>query len=106
MTIQSAKPNQDETGFVVTLLSGGVQSVPNDMSNRHRVMLQAWLDEGNTLDPADPLPAPPTDEEVYDRVLKTNKVIKGLVKSINDGTLVTGANLTGPQLKTIIKNNM
>ena len=104
--ITSAKPNQIGTVFTVTLDDGTVYSVPNNMTNRHRVMLQAWLDDGNTLDPADPPPAPPTNEQIYDRVLKTNKVLKGLVKSINDGTLVTGATLTGAQLRTIIKNNM
>jgi hypothetical protein len=25
--------------------------VPNDMSNRHRVMIQEWIDEGNTPEP-------------------------------------------------------
>lgn len=106
MSIQSAKPSRGQSGFLVTLDDGSEVHVPNDPSNRHRVMLQAWLDDGNTLGPADPLPPPPTNEEIYDRVLQTNKVLKGLVKSINDGTLVTGANLTGPQVRAIIKNNM
>ena len=25
--------------------------VPNDMGNRHRVMIQEWIDDGNTPDP-------------------------------------------------------
>ena len=28
-----------------------VMSVPNDMGNRHRVMIQEWIDEGNTPEP-------------------------------------------------------
>ena len=26
-------------------------SVPNDMNNRHRVMIQEWIDKGNTPEP-------------------------------------------------------
>ena len=29
-------------------LVNGATSVPDDISNRHRVLLQAWVDDGNT----------------------------------------------------------
>ena len=32
-------------------LDGKRYGVPNDMGNRHRVMIQEWIDEGNTPDP-------------------------------------------------------
>lgn len=106
MTIQSAKPNQDATGFLITLDSGIVVHVPDDMSSRHRRLLQEWLDAGNTLDPADPLPTPPTNDEIYDQVIQAQKVLKAVVLSINDGTFVPGAGVTGAVLKAIIKANM
>jgi hypothetical protein len=37
-----------ETG---DFLLNGVSSVPDNMSNRHRVMIQKWIDEGNTPEP-------------------------------------------------------
>jgi len=48
----------------------------------------------------------PTKDEIYDQTLQNNALIRGIVKSINDGTLVTGAGKTGAQLKAIIKANM
>jgi len=42
-------------GFLVnkdaTPESQGEHSVPDDMSNRHRVMIQEWIDAGNTPTP-------------------------------------------------------
>jgi len=32
------------------LINGRI-SVPDDMDNRHRVMIQEWIDEGNTPEP-------------------------------------------------------
>ena len=32
------------------LINGRI-SVPDDMANRHRVMIQEWIDEGNTPEP-------------------------------------------------------
>lgn len=106
MNIQSAKPNQDATGFIVTLISGEIWHVPDSMENRHRIMLQKWLDAGNTLDPADPPPTPPTNDEIYDQVIQNQKVFKGYVLAVNDGSIVPGAGMTGAQLKTAVKAKM
>lgn len=51
-------------------------------------------------------PAPPTNDEIYDRTIQTQKLLKAVVLAINDGTLVPGANLTGAQLKAIIMDKM
>jgi hypothetical protein len=45
-----------EIEIVVTKEDGGYLvndrfTVPNDMGNRHRVMVQEWIDAGNTPDP-------------------------------------------------------
>jgi hypothetical protein len=104
--IISAKPNQDATGFIVTLDSGDVLNVPDDLANRHRQLLQEWLDDGNTLDPADPVPPPPTNDEIYDQVIQNQKVLKGYVLAVNDGSIVPGSNMTGAQLKTAVKAKM
>jgi len=38
---------QEDGGFIVN----GVASIPDDMANRHRRKVQAWIDAGNTPDP-------------------------------------------------------
>ena len=106
MSIQSAKPNQDGSGFIVTLLDGTEQHVPNDLKNRHRQLLQEWLDDGNTLDSADPSPPPPTNDEIYDQVIQNEKVFKGYVLAVNDGSIVPGSDMTNAALKAAVKAKM
>jgi hypothetical protein len=38
---------QEDGGFIVN----GVASIPDNMSNRHRRKVQAWIDAGNTPTP-------------------------------------------------------
>ncbi len=104
--IISAKPNQAGTGFIVILDDGTELHVPDDMVNRHRRLLQVWLDAGNTLDPADPPPPPPTNDQLYDQVIQNQKVFKGYVLAVNNGSIVPGSNMTGAQLKAAVKANM
>lgn len=106
MVIQSAKPSQDGAGFIVTLDDGTEVHVPNDLSNRRRQMLQEWLDDGNTLDPADPPPIPPTNDEIYDQVIQSQKVLKAYILAINDGSIVPGSSMSGAALKGAIKARM
>jgi len=47
-----------------------------------------------------------TDDEHYDKNITANPLLKAIVLSINDGTLITGANKTNAQLKAIIRTNM
>jgi len=46
---------KEHGGFLVnkdaTPESQGEYSVPDDMGNRHRVMIQEWIDKGNTPEP-------------------------------------------------------
>ena len=44
-------------------LVNGNMSVPNDPANRHFAMVQEWLSEGNTPEPAD-IPPEPTYQEL------------------------------------------
>ena len=106
MIIVSARPNRDATGFIVILDDGTELHVPDDLVNRHRQFLQEWLDDGNVLDPADPPPTPPTNDEIYDQVIANQKVFKGYVLAVNDGSIVPGSNMTGPALKAAVKAKM
>jgi hypothetical protein len=40
-----------ETGNYTVNKDTDMISAPNDMGNRHRVMIQEWIDAGNTPDP-------------------------------------------------------
>lgn len=95
-----------EGGYVVILTSGSVLYVPNDPANSDYQKVQDWIALGNTPDPADPPPPPPTDDEIYNQVIQNQKVLKAVVLSINDGTLVPGANVSNAALKAIVKANM
>ena len=92
--------------IVVTLDDGRELSVPNDMTNAHRRLLQEWVDAGNSIDAADPPSPPPTNDEIYDQVIQNQKVLKAVVLALNDGSFVPGANASGADLKTAIKAKM
>ena len=50
--IQSVKIIEPETGsFEVTMSDGSQLWVPDNIANRHRVMIQEWIDEGNAPEP-------------------------------------------------------
>lgn len=99
-------------GFVATLHDGAVVAVPADPANRHHAEItrRAALDpdDSDTLAvaPADPAFPPPTVDEIYDAVIRNQRVLRAVISSINDGSLAVGANKTGPELKAIIKANM
>ena len=80
--------------------------IPDDSRNRDWRVYQDWLAEGNTPLPADSPPPPPTNDEIYDLAIQNQKVLKAVVLSINDGTLVPGANVSNAALKTTVKANM
>ncbi len=55
--------------------------------------------------PIPPTP-PPTNDEIYDRVIQSQKVFKGYVLAVNDGSIVPGSGMTGAQLKAAVKAKM
>lgn len=40
-----------ENGSIVAVIDGQELIVPNDMDNRHRVMLEEWASDGNVIEP-------------------------------------------------------
>ncbi len=111
MSIATVKHDGDG-GFFATLDDGVEMHVPNDPANRWyaEITRRSALDPGDpaflAISAADPPPPPPTDDEIYDAVIQNQKVLKAVVLSLNDGTLVPGANKTGADLKAIVKANM
>ncbi len=65
-----------------------------------------WFYDGVVFTSPPPPPPPPTNDEIYDQVIKNQKVLKAVVLSINDGTLVPGANVSNAALKTTVRANM
>ena len=64
--------------------------IPNAEGNRHWQEYQEWLAAGNTPDPADPEPAPPTAAERYDAALASNEVLSALLEAIDAGEMTPG----------------
>lgn len=50
--------------------------------------------------------AVPTNEEIYDATIQTQKLLKAVVLSLNDGTFVPGAAISNAALKAIILAKM
>jgi len=105
MKIQTAKLTS--SGYLVTLVGDSTAyNVPNASGNRHYEAVQEWIGLGNTPDPADPPPAPPTNDEIYDQVMQQQAVLKAFALCINDGSIVPGANISAADLKAAVKANM
>lgn len=48
----------------------------------------------------------PDDDQVYERTMGTNPVVRGLVQAINDGTMVPGAKVSEETLRAAIVPKM
>lgn len=53
-----------------------------------------------------PPPPPPTNDEIYDQVIANQKVFKGYVLAVNDGSIVPGSNMSNATLKAAVKAKM
>lgn len=72
MTIQSAKNTPAGNTFLVTLDDGTVLNIPDDTANRHRQELQAFIDDGGVIAPADPAPPIPTRADHAEASIRSN----------------------------------
>lgn len=101
MKIQSAKwTSVEHQSIFVELETGEVLGVADDMQNRHRVMLQDWIDAdpiNNIIADPDPPPAPPTTDELVDDLLNATdvnrRIIKALALVVADKTGMTPAEI-------------
>ena len=70
---------------------------------------QAVMDKWATIPVKEPEPVgppPPTNDEIYDRAIQANKVLKAIMLSIDDGSFVFGAKVGRTRLKAIVTANM
>lgn len=65
-----------------------------------------WFYDGATFTAPPSPPPPPTNDQIYDQVIQNQKVFKGYVLAVNDGSIVPGSNMTGVQLKAAVKAKM
>ncbi len=89
-------------------LVNGINNVPATEDNRHYRAVQEWIAEGNTPEPADPLPPPPTDEERIDSAFPqtdTARVIFEALFELSNQVRVLQGNpeITIPQLRAWLK---
>jgi hypothetical protein len=61
MTMAVTRATYREDGMIELIMDGITYTVPDDMDNRDRRKLQAWVDKGNVIDPY--VPPGPTPEE-------------------------------------------
>ena len=64
-----------------------------------------WSYDGVTFT-APPTSSPPTNDQIYDQVIQSQKVFKAYILAINDGSIVPGSNMTGSALKAAVKAKM
>lgn len=87
---------------VIRLIDGA--NIPEAPLNRDWKKYQEWLTGGNTPDPMDPEPEPPTKAELITQVLNSKKHFKALVLALNDGSFIPGSNYTNPEIRDILAN--
>ncbi len=77
-----------------------------DINNINPTPQVGWAYDGSVFTSPPEPSAPPTNDEVYDEVIQSQKVLKAFVLCINDGTIIPGANVSGAELKIAIKSKM
>jgi len=78
-----------------TLPDGGDGSERTSRVNLSTFVLEPDLDN-----------LPPTKDEIYDEVIKTQRVFKAYVLAVDDGSIVPGSNMGGAALKAAVKAKM
>jgi hypothetical protein len=74
MAVESAK--FDPKGSIIAVIDGTTFTIPDDFGNRHRHMIEEWVNEGNTIEEYVP---PPVDLNAYVANLRYEKEIGGTV---------------------------
>ncbi len=106
MTVTSAKWLNSDNTFLDAVINGKQVSGVHVGSPYWEPVMDAVTNQGLVIDPMDTPVPPPTNDEIYDTVIQNEKVLKAVVLSLNDGTLVPGAGVSNAALKTIVKANM
>ena len=65
-----------------------------------------WSYDGTDFTAPPPPPPPPTNDQIYDEVIQNQRVFKGYVLAVNDGSIVPGSNMTNAALKAAVKAKM
>ena len=58
-----------------------------------------------SVDIVPPVP-PPTKEEIYNQVIKSQLVLKGYILAVNDGSIIPGGNMGVVQIRAAVKAKM
>jgi len=97
MNIQSIELSEEGT-MQVTFVDGSVMFVPNDMGNRHRVMVQEWIDAGN-------IPTPfvgPTDMELWEeKMARSDGPLPRWAEDLVDGVISSQTQKLADAKKTL-----
>lgn len=78
-----------------------------DMTGESPQPKVGWGYDGSFSAPIPSAPTPvPSDEDVYNSMLKHQRAFKAYILAVNDGSIVPGSNMTGAALKAAVKAKM
>ena len=49
-TIENVKWADADNSSIVATINGQTMFIPNDMANRHREMIEQWVEDGNVIE--------------------------------------------------------
>lgn len=74
--IESAKFTQ--SGSIIAVIDGVTMTVPDDMNNRHRLMISEWVDDGGVIEPYVE-PEPPVPSVISRRQFYQGLAVEGFI---------------------------
>ncbi len=103
MLIEKAIYETADKTFIKADFDGITRSFPKDLRNKEYRELAV---QGVSIADYPGDPPPPSNDEIYDQVMKNQRVLKAFARCINDGSIVPGANVFNAALKVAVKAKM
>ena len=107
MEILSANYLKTNQSIQVSLEGDATMSIPVNEGNRHYKILMKWVEKGGVIEDY-VAPKEQTFEEDFDELIdkRCNKILKGFINALNNGSFIPRENYKDEFIKNIIKNNI